>query len=291
MDARVKPGHDTGCFCRRYRLRVLAARLRPRFASSFAPSKTEGAGKTGCALHPRSRVQLRKENAHTSIQVSGNTPAFPAQWLYGLLRALPGERLFCHRRRARSLLANLTPAPRRQDHTTSPYASRHPRQSWHPRPPHPVRTFVTMADAPLRRDRMAKFSFDLPDGLSGIFLRAGWTDFSSDLPVGQISPSSRPARRSDWATTRPHHARIATTTARLREPLPRESIGFLTQLLFGKRHDEKSRDLSGSRRQCPSRDGGFRCTAFPECISRSGQQHSKRPHGLQRGRPLLARTW
>ena len=24
---------------------------------------------------------------------------FPAQWLYGLLRALPGERLFCHRRR------------------------------------------------------------------------------------------------------------------------------------------------------------------------------------------------
>ena len=23
---------------------------------------------------------------------------FPAQWLYGLLRALPGERLFCHRR-------------------------------------------------------------------------------------------------------------------------------------------------------------------------------------------------
>ena len=25
-------------------------------------------------------------------------PAFPAQWLYGLLRALPGERLFCLRR-------------------------------------------------------------------------------------------------------------------------------------------------------------------------------------------------
>src|SRR5205823_588576 len=28
--------------------------------------------------------------AHTSIQVSGNTPTSPAQWLYGLLRALPG---------------------------------------------------------------------------------------------------------------------------------------------------------------------------------------------------------
>jgi hypothetical protein len=29
------------------------------------PGKTEGAGKTGCALHPRSRVQIgNKENAH-----------------------------------------------------------------------------------------------------------------------------------------------------------------------------------------------------------------------------------
>jgi hypothetical protein len=30
---------------------------------------------------------------------SGSIPAFPAQWLYGLYRALPGERLCCHRRR------------------------------------------------------------------------------------------------------------------------------------------------------------------------------------------------
>ena len=28
---------------------------------------------------------------------------FPAQWLYGLLRALPGERLFCLRRHERSV--------------------------------------------------------------------------------------------------------------------------------------------------------------------------------------------
>jgi hypothetical protein len=34
-----------------------------------------------------------------AYRFSGNTPAFPAQWLYGLLRALPGERLSCHRRR------------------------------------------------------------------------------------------------------------------------------------------------------------------------------------------------
>jgi hypothetical protein len=29
----------------------------PRFANSFALKKVEGAGKTGCALHPRSHVQ------------------------------------------------------------------------------------------------------------------------------------------------------------------------------------------------------------------------------------------
>jgi DNA-3-methyladenine glycosylase len=33
-----------------------------------------------------------------AYRFSGNTPAFPAQWLYGLLRDLPGERLFCLRR-------------------------------------------------------------------------------------------------------------------------------------------------------------------------------------------------
>jgi len=61
----------------------------------------EGAGKTGCSKHP----------------------VFPAQWLYGLLRALPGERLFCLRRSRKLAFANLTPAPRRPNHTTSPYAS------------------------------------------------------------------------------------------------------------------------------------------------------------------------
>src|SRR5437868_188022 len=84
----------------------------------------EGAGKTGCLLHPRSRVRFAPTKLHTSIQGSGNTPAFPAQWLYGLLRALPGERLFCLRRpREASLLKDLAPAPRHPNHTTSPYAS------------------------------------------------------------------------------------------------------------------------------------------------------------------------
>src|SRR6202022_2905478 len=54
------------------------------------PRNNEGAGNAGCALHPRSRVQRVERKSHTSIQGSGGDPTFPAQWLYGLYRALPG---------------------------------------------------------------------------------------------------------------------------------------------------------------------------------------------------------
>jgi hypothetical protein len=92
-------------------------------ATSFArglhlhlPSSiSEGTGKTGCLLHPRSRVRFAQTKLHTSIQGSGSIPAFPAQWLYGLFRALPGERLFCLRRQrdtSRQLSASTaTPEP------------------------------------------------------------------------------------------------------------------------------------------------------------------------------------
>ena len=53
--------------------------------------KTEGAGKTGCALHPRSRVHVHEEMRTRAYRSSGEHPAFPAQWLYGLWRALPGD--------------------------------------------------------------------------------------------------------------------------------------------------------------------------------------------------------
>ena len=82
---------------------VLAARFRPRFYKFVVPLSVEGAGNAGCALHPRSRVPRIAHLAHTSIQVSGNTPTSPAQWLYGLLRALPGERACCHRHLRKNL--------------------------------------------------------------------------------------------------------------------------------------------------------------------------------------------
>ena len=53
--------------------------------------RKEGAGKTGCVLHPRSRVQIARVRTHTSIQVQRRHPGLPCAMVYGLFRALPGE--------------------------------------------------------------------------------------------------------------------------------------------------------------------------------------------------------
>src|SRR5258708_33346478 len=62
----------------------------PKFCTNLVPRK-EGAGDTGCALHPRSRVQYARVERTRAYRFSGNTPASPAQWLYGLWRALLGD--------------------------------------------------------------------------------------------------------------------------------------------------------------------------------------------------------
>ena len=59
------------------------SRHTPEFCRNLA-LEIEGAGKTGCAPHPRSRRLLQKDMLPTSIQVRRRHPAFPAQWLYGL---------------------------------------------------------------------------------------------------------------------------------------------------------------------------------------------------------------
>ena len=118
-------------------LRILAARSARGLHLLLALFEIEGAGKTGCLLHPRSRVRFAQTKGHTSIQGSASIPAFPAQWLYGLLRALPGERLFCLRRHERSFappgLSASTAAPEPHD-----FAVRlsHTRQSQLSRPSH-----------------------------------------------------------------------------------------------------------------------------------------------------------
>src|SRR5580765_4333443 len=63
------------------------------------------------------KAHERSHHGHT-----GNHPAFPAQWFYGLLRALPGDQA-CLTPSPALLSADLTPASGRQNDTTWPYAS------------------------------------------------------------------------------------------------------------------------------------------------------------------------
>src|SRR3979490_3542210 len=78
----VKQPEGAGPHCR--------GAMRPGCASRFAPKKVEGAGRTGCAPAPRGLAcMLHKEMRTRAYRFSGTAPAFPAQWLYGLLRARP----------------------------------------------------------------------------------------------------------------------------------------------------------------------------------------------------------
>src|SRR5260370_11420804 len=120
--------------------------MRPSCARTL-PSKTEGAGKAGCPLHPQPRVQSKK---HTSVVATGSdgfNRLSPRDGFNGFLRALPGDRALLPPSLA-DIAANLTPASGRQDHTSSPSASstiRQARQRVH-RIPYP--TSVTIAIHP-----------------------------------------------------------------------------------------------------------------------------------------------
>src|SRR6476661_10398817 len=73
-------------------------------------------------MHPQPRGRKKKAPEHSRHRFTGNHPAFPAQWFYGVLRDLPGDQA-CLTPSSALLLADLTPASGRQNHTTWPYAA------------------------------------------------------------------------------------------------------------------------------------------------------------------------
>jgi hypothetical protein len=126
----------------------------PRFAVDFPYPPIRG--RRECRVRAAPAVSCAKcaKNAHTSIQVQRRHPTFPAQWLYGLYRALPGEPGFLATvaPKKRELLKNLTPASGRQDHATLPYASApFVKGASTSTASHPA--FVTIAKRPSYRDR------------------------------------------------------------------------------------------------------------------------------------------
>jgi len=107
----------------------------------IGPLCRAGAGKAGCRRHPHRRVRRRAtRDAHGFDRYSLDIPAFPARWLYGLLRALPGERPFLPPLPMGRFPTDVAPGSRRQDHATSPYAAGVSSGEGSPRRPAPIAT-------------------------------------------------------------------------------------------------------------------------------------------------------
>src|SRR3979490_1057316 len=139
-------------------------------------SAPEGVGNAGCPLHSRSRVHLvvvERTRVTTSTPESPGIPARNGFTAYFVLSPVTG--LFCHRHPRKLPSANLTPASGRQDHTPSPSASRRSRLWRRLRPPHPVPTFVTMANAPLSGRDGGIYTTDLSSEKQKFFFDRGWT--------------------------------------------------------------------------------------------------------------------
>jgi hypothetical protein len=81
--------------------------------------------------------KIIKAHEHSHHGHTGFTRHSPRNGSNGFLRALPGDRA-CLSPSPALLLADLTPASRRQDHTTSPSASGAIRPQRYQRPPHPA---------------------------------------------------------------------------------------------------------------------------------------------------------
>jgi hypothetical protein len=78
--------------------------IRPSFARNSLPSKTEGAGKTGCALHPRSRVRFaQKQSAHEHTGSAESIRPSLRNGFTAYIVISPADRACCHRRSSEAL--------------------------------------------------------------------------------------------------------------------------------------------------------------------------------------------
>ena len=119
------------------RFRILAARFARVLSCSFRPLSFEGAGNAGRPMRPIAAcAMVVVERTRVSQVTPENARHSPRNGLR-LIRDLPGDRLV-DTVTGEAISASLTPAPRRQDHTTSPSASSAIRQRRRPRPPHPA---------------------------------------------------------------------------------------------------------------------------------------------------------
>ena len=101
-----------------------AAPGRPEFWRFVGPLARRGRRESRAQAAPVASRADEKSTRASPPQVQPVIPTFPAQWVYGLLRALPGERRLLSPLPRRHGPAGSTPRSRRRNHTTSPSAGR-----------------------------------------------------------------------------------------------------------------------------------------------------------------------
>src|SRR6202022_4636767 len=179
--------HDALIFIRRNF--AFPRRVAPELYMKPSPRKQRARGMPGarCTRSLVCSVLVAHECSHHGRT---GTPGIPARnGFNGFLRALPGDRACLSPSSAR-LLADLTPASRRQDHTTSPSASarfvKRTAASTASRP-----ASVTIAIRPcVGRDGEASKS-DLGLARNGIFLQRGLDRANHIDPLQQIKSGAR----------------------------------------------------------------------------------------------------
>jgi hypothetical protein len=155
----------------------------PEFCKNRSPRDNRGRRECRMPNAPAASCVKKQTHERSHHGHTGNHPAFPAQWFYGLLRALPGDHA-CLTPSPALLIADLTPALGRQNDTTWPYASASfvrlaIARLTPPRPPHPAPRFVTCATPSIGPGRFG-YASDLGQRRSEIFLISGLDTISEN---------------------------------------------------------------------------------------------------------------
>jgi hypothetical protein len=129
--------------------------------------------------------------AHALVRSHRKSPGIPRAVVYGLLRALPGDRALLSPSPLRSLLPkNLTPASRHQNHTTSPSARKAPSSLALLASTASCPASVTISSRPSVGQDGHGYKLICVFGKSEYFCKRGWTEGAmncpGDLPVGSI---------------------------------------------------------------------------------------------------------
>ena len=76
---------------------ILTTRFSPELCKFVARSEQRAQGRPGAGGTRELRVQWVEKKRTRSNRYSQDSPAFPAQWLYGLYVLFPVSGLYCHR--------------------------------------------------------------------------------------------------------------------------------------------------------------------------------------------------